>query len=222
MAYRLTLKAKEQLTPDTHRYLFDRPADLVFKPGQATELTLLKEGWKEKGRPFTFTSRPDENALEFVIKSYPDHDGVTEQLAMMEPGDRVEITDPFGAITDHGPGVFIAAGAGITPFIPILEKHDAMGKMGCTLIFTNATEDDIILRDKWQRMEGLRTVFTVTDQKDAGVDTQVIDKAFLAAHVDDFDQTFYLCGPQPFVDDVRDALRALGASEDKIITEEGW
>ncbi|QUJ76392.1 flavodoxin reductase [Sulfitobacter albidus] len=222
MTHTLKLKAKEQLTPDTHRYVFERPANLDFKPGQATELTLLKEGWKDEGRPFTFTSLPDENALEFVIKSYPDHDGVTEQMAMMEPGDEVEITEPFGAITDHGPGVFIAAGAGITPFIPILESHDAKGQMDCTLIFTNETEKDIILRDKWKRMEGLRTVFTVTDQKDAGVETQVVDQDFLKAHVSDFGQTFYICGPQAFVDDIRDALRALGADEDKIVTEEGW
>ena len=204
------------------RYLFERPDGLEFEPGQATELTLKKEGWTDEGRPFTFTSLPDENALEFVIKSYPDHDGVTEQLSRLEPGDRVEIAEPFGAIRDHGPGVFIAAGAGITPFIPILEKHAETGKMDCTLIFTNSTEKDIILRKKWERMDGLTTVFTVTDQEGAQVEEEKVDKAFLQKHLSRFDRTFYLCGPQEFVNDVRDALKELGADGDKIITEEGW
>jgi ferredoxin-NADP reductase len=222
MTHQLTLRSKEQLTPDTHRYVFDKPTGLEFKAGQATELTILKEGWKDEGRPFTFTSLPDEDGLEFVIKSYPDHDGVTEQLALLEPGDQVEITEPFGAIQDHGPGVFIAAGAGITPFIPILEKHDAGGNMDCTLIFTNETEKDIILRKKWEKMAGLKTVFTVTDDSAPDVAEQKVDKEFLKKHLTRFDQTFYICGPGGFVDDVRDALKDLGADADKIVTEEGW
>ncbi|UWR22654.1 FAD-binding oxidoreductase [Sulfitobacter sp. S190] len=222
MTHTIKLKEKEALTPDTNRYVFERPANLDFKPGQATELSLTKDGWRDEGRPFTFTSQPDDDHLEFVIKSYPSHDGVTEQLADLQPGDEVQMEEPFGAIRDHGPGVFLAAGAGITPFIPILEKHDAMGEMDCTLIFTNKTEADIILRDKWEAMAGLSTHFTVTDQDDASVETAKIDKAYLSQHIGDFDQTFYLCGPQEFVDDVRDGLKTLGAKDDKIITEEGW
>ena len=222
MPHELTLKTKEQLTPDTHRYVFTKPEGIAFKPGQATEMTLMKDGWRDEGRPFTFTSLPEEDALEFVIKSYPAHDGVTEQLAKLVPGDTVEIVEPFGAITDHGPGVFIAAGAGITPFVSILDKHAAKGAMDCTLIFTNATEADIILREKWEKMEGLKTVFTVTDDSGADVDEQKVDKAFLQKHLDDFGQTFYICGPEGFVDDVRDALKDLGADADKIITEDGW
>ena len=222
MSHKLTLKKKRQLTPDTYQYTFTKPANFDFKPGQATELSLLKEGWQDEGRPFTFTSMPEDEDLEFVIKSYFDHDGVTEQLAKLVPGDTVEIEEPFGAITDHGAGVFLAAGAGITPFIPILEKHDAMGEMDCTLIFTNETENDIILRKKWEKMEGLKTVFTVTGEEDTGVNEEKVDKDFLQKHVSDFDQTFYICGPEGFVDDVRSALLELGASKDRIVTEEGW
>lgn len=122
MTYILTLQRREELTPDTNRYVFNKPAGLEFEAGQATELTLMKDGWRDEARPFTFTSLPDGDAIEFVIKSYPDHDGVTEQLLKLEVGDTVEIDAPFGAISDHGPGVFIAAGAGITPFIPILRS----------------------------------------------------------------------------------------------------
>lgn len=224
MTHTLTLQSKEQLTPDTYRYVFNKPEGLDFDAGQATELTLLKDGWRDEARPFTFTSLPDEKGLEFVIKSYPEHDGVTEQLAKLEAGDTVEIEPPFGAITDHGAGVFIAAGAGITPFIPILEKHAEMGTMDCTLIFTNETEADVILRKKWEEMEGLTTIFTVTDENDTGADVKErqVDKAFLKENLTRFDQTFYICGPQGFVDDVRDALKDLGADADKIVTEEGW
>ncbi len=218
-----TLKAKEAVTHDTHRYVFERPGDIDFTPGQATELSLDRDGWRNEGRPFTFTSQPEDTELEFVIKSYPDHDGVTEQLPQLEPGDQVDLTDPFGAITDQGPGVFIAAGAGITPFISILRRRAQEGTIdGSRLIYSNKSERDIILREEWESMRSLTTVFTVTDQPDALVQTRRIDKKFLSDQISDFGQNFYLCGPPGFVDDVRDALKSLGAGEKRIVTEEGW
>ncbi|MEH6647194.1 FAD-binding oxidoreductase [Sulfitobacter sp.] len=222
MTYELTLRSKQSVTPDTNHYVFNKPEGLEYESGQATEVTLLKDGWRDEPRPFTFVSQPEGITLEFVIKSYPDHGGMTEQLAKLEPGDKVEIVTQFGAITDHGPGVFIAAGAGITPFISILDKHNAAGKMDCTLIFTNETEKDIILRDKWEKMEGLKTIFTVTDAQGADVHEERVDKAFLTKNLTRFDQTVYLCGPESFVNDVRDALKDLGADADKIVTEDGW
>lgn len=223
MPHNITLKSLEALTHDTNRYTFSRPDDLSFKPGQATALMLDREGWRDEDRPFTFTSQPEDADLEFVIKTYPDHDGVTEQLAQLKEGDEVLMTDPFGAITDQGPGTFIAAGAGITPFIPILDRRDRDDAlMGSRLIFTNKTEGDIILRDKWEKMAGLDSVFTVTDDASSDLPQARVDKAFLANTIENFTNTFYLCGPQGFVDDVRDALVALGASKENIITEEGW
>jgi len=222
MTYHLTLQSKHQLTPDTSRYVFDRPEGLTFAPGQATEMSLTKDGWRDEGRKFTFTSLPQDDRLEFVIKSYPDHNGMTEQLGSIVPGDTVKIGAPAGAISDHGPGVFIAAGAGITPFIPILARHDAAGKMDCTLIFSNKTPADIILRERWEQMEGLKTIFTVTDEQAPDLPNARIDKDFLQDHLDSFDQTFYVCGPPEFVEDVRSALRERGADADKIITEDGW
>lgn len=218
----IVLKDVVPLTHDTKRYIFSRPEGLDFEPGQATELAIDAEGWRDEARPFTFTSQPDDHDLEFTIKSYPSHDGVTEKLAELTAGATAKVEAPFGAIRDHGPGVFLAAGAGITPFIPILRKHDRAGHMDCKLIFSNKTEADIIMRGEWEAMQGLETVFTVTDEKVDGLEHGKIDKEFLQKHVSDFEQTFYLCGPGGFVDDVRDALKALGAEEDKIITEEGW
>ena len=223
MPDKITLKAKNPVTHDTNHYVFSRPEGMSFEPGQAAELAIKKEGWKDEGRPFTFTSMPDDQDLEFVIKTYPDHDGVTEQMAMLEPGAEVTLDGPFGAIQDQGPGVFLAAGAGITPFIPILKQRDMQGRAGdCTLIFSNKSEKDIILRDQWESMQGLKTVFVVTDESSDDLHSGEIDKAFLEEHIGNFDQKFYLCGPGGFVDAMRDALQELGAKEGSIVTEDGW
>ncbi len=150
MTHFLTLRSIEPVTHDTHQLTFDRPEGFEFEPGQAIEMKLDKEWWQKKGRPFTPVSLPGERTLEFVIKSYPSHDGVTEQIAQMKAGDKVTIDGPLGDMKDEGPGVFIAGGAGITPMIALLRKRleDTGDLNGSTLVFCNKTEDDIIWRDK--------------------------------------------------------------------------
>lgn len=126
MSRKLTLQSIEPLTHDVHHLVFDKPEGLKFTPGQAIDMALDRDGWREEKRPFTFTSLPGEGTLEFVIKSYPEsadgHDGVTERIGKMQPGDTVLVEEPWGAIEDKGDGVFIAGGAGVTPFIAILRK----------------------------------------------------------------------------------------------------
>lgn len=223
MPDRSILKSKTAVTHDTNHYVFSRPDGMAFEPGQAAEIAIQKDGWRDEGRPFTFTSMPSDSDLEFVIKTYPDHDGVTEQMSLLEPGAEVTIDGPFGAIQDQGLGVFLAAGAGITPFIPILKKRALDGRMeGSHLIFSNKTEKDIILRGQWEAMQGLKTTFVVTDEEVAGLHNGQIDKSFLEAEIKGFDQKFYLCGPGGFVDAMRDALTKLGAKEGSIVTEDGW
>ncbi len=219
----LTLRTVAPVTHDTHRYVFDSPSGFDFEPGQAAELMLDQDGWRDEGRPFTFASLPDEDDLEFIIKSYPSHNGLTEKLPRQDPGTKFLMDGPFGAIADHGAGVFLAAGAGVTPFIPILRKRDAEGTLaGCHLIFSNKTEADIILRETWDGMEGLATDYVVTDESADGLHHGMINNAYLTDRIQNFDQPMYLCGPQPFVDAMRDALRALGTPNEQIVTEDGW
>ncbi len=219
----LTLQQISPVTHDTHHLVFDRPEGFDFTPGQATHMALDRDGWRDEDRPFTMTSQPGDPMLEFIIKSYPSHNGVTQRIGMMNKGDRVLAEKPAGAISDHGPGVFIAGGAGITPFIPILRKRAKDSTLdGCDLIFANKTEDDIILRDEWNGMTGLRVHLLVSDAADSNLQKGRIDKDYLRDTVSDFDRWFYLCGPQDMVDDVRISLKALGALADRIITEKGW
>src|SRR5215212_2264693 len=116
-------------THDVRSYRCEKPEGYHFIPGQATELSINKEGWKDEKRPFTFTSLNDDAYLEFTIKSYKDHDGVTNQLYQLKEGDEIIVRDVWGAIEYKGPGCFIAGGAGITPFIAILRQLKKDGRI---------------------------------------------------------------------------------------------
>ena len=224
MPHTLTLKKIEPVTPDTHHLWFDRPEGLNYRPGQAVDLALDRDGWRDEKRPFTPVSLPEEEDLQFVIKSYPDHDGVTEQIGKLSPGDTVLIDDPWGVIKDEGPGWFIAGGAGVTPFIAILRQRlERNGTLdGCTLIFSNETAEDVILRKTFEEMPGLSTIFTVTGEEHPGncLVPRKIDQQFLADHIEPEKGTYYVCGPEPMIDDVINALTALGVDRSRIVRED--
>jgi ferredoxin-NADP reductase len=112
----------EQVTHDVKCFRIEKPAGYTFTPGQATDVSINKTGMTEQKRPFTFTGLVEEGYLEFTIKRYPDHHGVTDQLHQLNPGDELFIEDAWGAIEYKGPGYFIAGGAGIAPFIAILRR----------------------------------------------------------------------------------------------------
>lgn len=211
MTHTLVLQAAEKVTHDTFHLTFHRPPEFEFEQGQATELAFQKDGIKSEGRPFTMVSQPGDATLEFVIKSYPDHEGVTAHLPELEVPDTADATDPFGAISDHGAGVFLAAGAGITPFIPILKKHAQHGIGPDLLIYGNQTDADIILEETWNSLAGVTPVHVISDQKDSEHRKGQIDRALLEELIEDTGQPIYVCGPPGFVDAMRDAVTEMAS-----------
>lgn len=223
MSYNVTIRDIKQVTHDVKRFKVDKPEGFEFIPGQATEVSIDKPDWRDEKRPFTFTSLNGEPDLEFVIKIYDDHNGVTHKLDTLNIGDQLIIDDPWGTIQYKGPGVFLAGGAGVTPFIAILRRLAREEKIeGNQLIFSNKTEKDIILKDEFEAMLGDDFINVITDEP---TDEHIyldgfIDKSFLKEQIDDFDQPFYVCGPMPFNEAMIEYLKELGAEPDALVFEE--
>lgn len=211
------------ITPVTHnvnRYKVQKPDNYSFIPGQATEVAVNKPHWREERRPFTFTGLNEWDHLEFTIKSYSDHDGVTNQLLSLKPGDEFLLHDVWGAIQYKGPGVFIAGGAGVTPFIAILRDLEKNNQLeDNTLIFANKSRKDIILHDDFQRMLKSRFINILSDEETDEFAHGHIDDVFLAKYIKDFSQNFYICGPPAMIDAVQASLLRLGAGENAIVIE---
>ena len=222
MSSKVKIKAAEYVTHNVRRFDVEKPPGWAFEPGQATEVSIDKEGWRDEKRPFTFTSLPEWEDLQFTIKIYPDHGGVTEQLGKLEVGDTLLLEEPWGTIQYKGPGTFIAGGAGVTPFIAILRALERDGKLeGHSLLFSNNTERDIILREEFDAMDGLATTYVLSaeDEDKPGLVRGLIDKNFLKENISDFGQHFYVCGPDQMVNDINKALKELGAEPDALVFE---
>ena len=221
MSFTVKVLSTAEVTHDVRRLRVEKPKGYEFVPGQATDVAIDKEGWRDEQRPFTFTSLNEWPELEFTIKIYPDHDGVTRQIGLLSPGDQLIIDEPWGAIRYKGRGCFIAGGAGITPFIAIIRNLKQQKQLdGNRLIFSNKSEKDIILRDEFENASGLECVFTVTDQSESTLAHGTIDQKFLKRTIQDFTQQFYVCGPDQMVNDVTRQLSALGAKADTLTFEE--
>lgn len=216
----IRILSAEYITHDVRQFRLERPEGFTFKPGQATELSIDKGEWKDRRNPFTFTSLKDDPYVEFTIKIYPERQGVTNQLSLLNPGDTMILREPWGAIEYQGPGYFIAGGAGITPYISILRNLKHEGSVGDNkLFFSNKTDKDIILADELKVILGENAHFTITRQKDSQYDQRRIDENFLKAEVNDFSKHFYVCGPDPMVVALTETLKKLGVSADTIVFE---
>jgi hypothetical protein len=210
----------EYVTHDVRRYKIEKPAGYTFIPGQATEVSINTPIWKDEKRPFTFTCLTTDPFLEFTIKSYSSRQGVTNELYNLEEGAELVIRDVWGAITYTHPGVFIAAGAGITPFIAILRHLSKIELIeGNSLIYSNKTSQDIIMKDELGKMLGDKFINTLTREKNDLYDNQRIDKTYLQEKINDFKQPFYVCGPDLFVTEIHQTLIDLGANVDSVIIE---
>lgn len=211
----------EQVTHDVKKYRFEKPKGYRFEPGQATDVSINQEKWKGELRPFTFTSLNEWSFLEFTIKSYHDHDGVTHALDTLRAGDELVIRDVWGAIAYKGEGIFIAGGAGITPFLAIFRQLYKDKKIGKNqLFFSNKTETDIILRDELTTMLGSNAHFILTRSSAPGIEKGYIDKNFLQKNVSDFSRPFYVCGPDKMVQTISSTLQSLGASPEAVVFEQ--
>jgi hypothetical protein len=214
------IESIHDVTHNVRSYRFNKPAGYSFEPGQATEVSINKEGWKEEKRPFTFTSLNDWPYLEFTIKSYHDHKGVTNELYTLKPGDELIIRDVWGAISYKGEGYFIAGGAGITPFIAILRQLKKDGRInGNHLYLSNKTAADIILHDELDEMLGKNSHYIITDEKNSPFEKTYINKDFLMREIKDFKKPFYICGPDKMISDINNTLTELGADPESVVFE---
>jgi ferredoxin-NADP reductase len=209
-----------RVTHDVKRFRVVKPAGYSFTPGQATDVSINTQSLRDQLRPFTFTCLDSDPYLEFTIKIYPSHKGITNELGKLSPGDELIIRDIWGAIQYSGKGVFIAGGAGITPFIAIfrhLQSHHEIS--GNRLIFANKSREDIILEDELRSLLDRDFINILSEENAEGYHHGFIDEAFLKTHVPDLKARFYVCGPPPMMDMVMKQLSNLGVAENSIILE---
>lgn len=218
--YGIRIISIDDITHDVKRFRLEKPEGYSFIPGQAASLSVNTPEMKDQRRPFTFTGLTSDPFLEFTIKIYTAHNGVTKALAGLGPGDGLLITRPWGNISYKGPGVFIAGGSGITPFMAILRNLRSGNKLEDNiLIFANKTRADIIYEDELRSMLGSSFINILSEERLKGYASGLINSDFLRSVIADFSKRFYLCGPPPMMAAVKKHLADLGAEKGTVMFE---
>jgi len=219
--YTVKVTSVDKVTHDVLKIVVEKPLHFTFTPGQATEISINKEGWIDERRPFTFTCLPENDYLEFTTKTYPACKGVTNQLLQLKKEDELILHDVFGAIAYQGEGLFIAGGAGITPFISIFRYLQSKNEVGSNkLLFANKTKADIIHEQEFKKLLGDNFINILSDEKAEGYNYGQFTKDFLKTYLPAAGKYIYVCGPPPMMDAIEQFLSDLKVNGKFIIKEE--
>jgi predicted ferric reductase len=184
---------------------FDR---MRAQAGQFFRVRVLdRQGWWQ-AHPYSLSASVAPGRMRFTVKDLGDESG---RVGRLEPGTRVWLEGPYGALTADlrtRPGVLlVAAGIGISPMRALLEELPGP----VTLLYRASDEAGLALRGELEllaRSRGHEVRFLVGHR---GGPQDVTHPEVLTRLVPDVAQRdVYLCGPEPFMQEVERALRAVG------------
>jgi len=252
----MALVAKEDISPDTRRFHFQIPkgAEKVGMPVGQHILLAADIDDQLVLRPYSPTKPinldEDKGILELVVKIYfanvhpmfPQGGLMTQHLDKLKIGDTVKIKGPTGHVLYHGKGHFtingnpmkvkqvsmVAGGTGITPMYQLISSivQDPGDQTQISLIFSNKTVDDILLRKELdefaKQYKNLKIWYTVSRgaPENWKYDVGRVNVHMFKEHLfpPSYDSVVFLCGPPAMVEHgCIENLERLGYTEDDII-----
>lgn len=215
-------------------FVFKKPKNFSFLPGQFIYLTLPKLKYPDKRGPtraFTISSSPTEENLMITTKIRPES-GFKKTLDEIKIGESINAKGPMGDFTLHKKSnkkhIFLAGGIGITPFRSIIKYHqDKKIKNKIHLVLSAKTIKDIPFKkdlDNWQKKMIAQVSITLTEETSKNwsgmtgrLDNRKIEK--LVSKSDIKNSIFWICGPPAFVSTMEKILSDLKIKEENIISE---
>ncbi|KUJ81285.1 hybrid-cluster NAD(P)-dependent oxidoreductase [Ruegeria profundi] len=214
--------------PNTASFTFRAPSGALFsyEPGQFLTLEIPAPG--QPGgvvhRTYTISSSPSRpRSITITAKAQSDSIGTRWMLDNLQPGMRIKAIGPAGLFTNakssSGKYLFISAGSGITPLMSMTTCMWDEGR-ALDVVFINCAKrpSEIIFRQRLEQMasrtHGLNLKFVVEEPDPyrpwTGYQGQ-FNQLMLGLMAPDYlDREVYCCGPEPFMQAVRDALAGLG------------
>jgi len=197
------------------------------KPGQFLTFDWLLDGQK-LARSYSIASSPTQTGfVEIAVKEQAA--GCVSRFlnAQASVGLTVEARGPFGQFCfdpqKHKSIVLFAGGSGITPILSILRYiDDRCLDTKVVLFFCVRTQQDIIYDGELERLEARLPNFEriiVPTRRDNG-ETCHLSRERIAWELAEIPtHTFFLCGPEAFMDHVRGILLSLNVDPSRILQE---
>lgn len=216
--------------PDVKTFVIEATNQIVFIPGQYCMASMPgNKAFQKEWRPFTFVNIPEDEHVELTVKRMG---AFTTAMHNMHQGDKVLLKGPFGEQLNFNESiqddvVFVAGGSGITPFMCAMRFAAAKNMPNkIILLYSNKTVDDIIYRDELEAL-GQRENITVIQSLTKKIPEQWkgirgrLNKDAILSHVEGpKKKLWYVCGPPPMVQSVKEMLADIGVPEQRLRIED--
>lgn len=195
--------------------LADEAQSLAFLSGQYVNLEIPGT---TKIRSYSFSSAPNSNELEFIIRNVPSGAMSAHLDAKTNIGDAINFTGPYGSFYLRNltqPALFLAGGTGIAPFKSMLANlTEQENTVSVRLVYGVTNEQDLVALEFLDEIKAQHAWFDYRVVV-LNSDNESIRRGYVTDHIDFewFDaETFdvYLCGPVPMVDAVQQWLTKQG------------
>ncbi len=208
----------------------------AFKPGQYISVAVRIEDLNLRQiRQYSLSDSTKKDTYRITVKrekgdEFKPSGNVSNWLHQhVRVGSIVDVSHPCGNFTpeiqDQQPIGLISAGVGITPMISIVNDI-AVKNPDRKVLFAHAARNresvshlnDI--QNAKDKLDNLKTIYFLNESKKQNAD-EIEGCMDLAPHIsNDFKNgVYYVCGPQSFMDDQRDALLELGVNPNNIHRE---
>ena len=199
-----------------------------FHPGQFAYIKVGETPYTIEEHPYSFASSAEETRrLAFGVKALGDF---SERLQAVTVGTHVYIDGPHGAFSvdrAQAPGyVFVAGGVGITPMMSFLTTlADRGDPRPILLIYSTNEERELAYRDEIEALKDrldLETVYVLEEPphdwvaEEGRVTHDLLERRLPKER---FTRRFFVCGPNPMMEAVEEALLKLSVPQSHIHVE---
>jgi ferredoxin-NADP reductase len=228
------IRSIRQETPTVKSYILDLGGqEFSFRPGQWVDCYVDADG--ERGvAGYTLTSSPTTaGMIELTVKRSEEREVTHFMHEEAETGDVIYIDGGQGNfyyLREMGDSVtLIAGGIGITPLMSMLRYVDeGTSDVRAKLFYSVKAPSEIIFRKQLEEISGrnpsIDCVFTVTQTGEEPWEghTGRINGELLREEGVDLGGIFFICGPKPMGQDMKEMLKDLGVAEERIRYEQWW
>lgn len=201
----------------------DAGSHFDYKPGQFLTLQIPTERSEGCARCYSLASAPTvDDKMKVTIKRTKDGYGSNWLCDNISAGDTIEVLPPAGTFVPRSlteDVLLWAGGSGITPVMSIAKSVLSEGNANVVLIYANRDEDSVIFADELKRLEARYDgQFNVVHwlESDKGIPTVDALAEIAAPYAT---RPSYICGPEAYMDAVRDACAQAGVDTGRIHLE---
>lgn len=215
---KLKLVKKVDEAKDTKSFFFIPNEKTAWQAGQYAYLTI-----GEITKQFTIASSPTENVIQITTR-IREASEFKQNLDSLEIGGLVESRLPFGSFVLNytlNPvpyTLFLAGGIGITPFRSMIKYNVDMNlNIPMHLIYSNSDSEFVFKKelDKWQQENDFVKIHYHNSSVSGHLDSQKLNQLISNHSI----SSFWVVGPNMFVNATEDILEELKIPEDHIKTE---